>query len=140
MKFNHLIPELYVSDFQKSLDFYNKVLGFKIEYKRENPLFAFLSYQGSQLMIQKEDNDQEWQNGKPDYPYGRGLNFQIETDNVDKIARLLELNKYPIKREIKESWYREENILHGCKEILVMDPDGYLLRFSQGLDDKPAVD
>lgn len=140
MKFNHLIPELYVSDFQKSLDFYDKVLGFKIEYTRDNPRFAFLSYQGSQIMIQEEDDDQEWQNGKPVYPYGRGLNFQIETDDIDKIVRLLKINNYPIKRGVKDSWYREENIWHGSKEILVMDPDGYLLRFSQGLGDKPAAD
>lgn len=140
MKFNHLIPELYVSDFQKSLDFYKNVLGFTLEYQRENPLFAFLSYQGSQLMIQEEDNNEEWQNGKPEYPYGRGLNFQIETDNVSKITKSLQINNYALKREVKDSWYKENDILHGCREILVMDPDGYLLRFSQGLGDKSAED
>jgi len=45
-------------------------------------------------------------------------------------------NNYPLKRGIKDSWYRENNILHGCREILVMDPDGYLLRFSQGIGEK----
>ena len=140
MQFNRLIPEFYVSDFKKSLDFYENILGFKIEYRRENPLFTFLSYQGSQLMIQEEDDDEGWHNGKPEYPYGRGLNFQIETNDVDRIVRSLELRKYPIKRGVKDSWYRENNILHGCREILVMDPDGYLLRFSQELGDKPAED
>ncbi|MDO8497587.1 MAG: VOC family protein [bacterium] len=77
MNFNHLIPELYVSDFKKSLHFYTHILGFKLEYERKNPLFAFLSYQGSQLMIQQEDEDEEWHNGKPEYPFGRGLNFQL---------------------------------------------------------------
>lgn len=51
MKSNPLLPELYVTDFKKSLNFYTEVLGFAIEYTRENPLFAFLSYQGSQIMI-----------------------------------------------------------------------------------------
>jgi len=133
MRFNNLIPELYVSDFKKSLIFYTNILDFKIEYQRPLPLFAYLSYQGSQLMIQQEDNDEEWHNGKPEYPYGRGLNFQIETDNIQKIIDSLKKNNYPLKRGVKDSWYKVKNTLHGCREILVMDPDGYLLRFSQGL-------
>ncbi|NTU46206.1 VOC family protein [Candidatus Roizmanbacteria bacterium] len=138
MQFNHLIPELYVSDYKKSLHYYVDILGFKIEYERKNPLFAFLSYQGSQLMIQQEDKDEEWHNGKPEYPFGRGLNFQIETDNIQLLVESLANSNYPLKRGAKDSWYREDNLLHGCREILVMDPDGYLLRFSQGIGTKPA--
>lgn len=136
MKFNHLIPELYVANFQKSLDFYKNILGFTLEYQRINPLFAFLSYQGSQLMIQEDDNDEEWHNRKPEYPYGRGLNFQIKTDDVQKIIDSLQDNNYLLKRGVKDSWYKENETLHGCREILVMDPSGYLLRFSQGLGQK----
>lgn len=138
MKFNKLKPELYVSDFAKSLYFYTKILGFKIEYQRSNPLFAFLSYQGSQLMLQQEEEKEEWVNGQPEYPYGRGINFQIGTDNIQNIVDSLAKNNYELKRDAKESWYRENNTLHGCREILVMDPDGYLLRFSESIGEKPV--
>lgn len=138
MKFNQLKPELYVTDFQKSLNFYKNILGFTLEYQREKPLFAFLSYQGSQIMIQEEDDDEQWHNGKPEYPYGRGLNFQIETDDVQGIVNSLQKSNYPIKRGVKDSWYKVKKTLHGCREILVLDPDGYLLRFSQGLGQKPV--
>ena len=138
MRFNNILPELYVIDFQKSLHFYTNILGFKLEYQRTNPLFAFLSYQGSQLMIQQEDDDEEWHNGKPEYPFGRGINFQIDTDNVQKIIDSLKKNNYPLKRGIKDSWYKVKNMLHGCREILVLDPSGYLLRFSQSLGEKTA--
>ena len=137
MKFNNILPELYVINFQKSLHFYVNILGFKLEYQRPNPLFAFLSYQGSQLMIQQEDSNEEWHNEKPEYPFGRGINFQIETDNVQKIINSLLQNNYPLKRGIKDNWYRENKILHGCREILVTDPDGYLLRFSEDIGEKP---
>lgn len=133
MKSNTLLPELYVIDFKKSLQFYTDILGFKLEYQRSNPLFAFLSYQGSQLMIQQDDEDEDWHNGIPEYPYGRGLNFQIETDNVQKIIESLKQYNYPLKRGVKDSWYKVKDTLHGCREFLVMDPSGYLLRFSQGL-------
>jgi catechol 2,3-dioxygenase-like lactoylglutathione lyase family enzyme len=131
MKFNPLIPELYVLNFQKSIDFYTQILGFKIEYQREEPRFAFLSYQKSQLMIQQEDDNEDWHNGKPEYPFGRGLNFQIEANNVKQLVdRLKEIN-YPLKRGLKDSYYKVRDDLYGYREFLVMDPDGYLLRFSQ---------
>ena len=36
MKFNPLIPELSVSNFEKSLEFYRDILGFKVELKAGN--------------------------------------------------------------------------------------------------------
>jgi catechol 2,3-dioxygenase-like lactoylglutathione lyase family enzyme len=56
MKFNKLIPELSVSDIDKSLKFYVDILGFKIEYQRKETSFVFLSFQGSQIMIEKINN------------------------------------------------------------------------------------
>jgi lactoylglutathione lyase len=131
MRFNALIPELYVIDFDKSLNFYRDLLKFKVEYTRDNPKFAFLSYQGSQIMIQEDDNDEEWHNGKPEYPYGRGLNLEITTNELDKIIERLKNYNYPLKRGLKESIYLENDIQHKNREILVMDPSGYMLRFSE---------
>ncbi len=135
IKFNHLLPELLVSDFIKSLYFYTVILGFKIEYQRKGPSFAFLSYQGSQLMIQKL-SPEEKENEKLERPFGRGINFQIETSSVVKIIKSLQKHKYPVTRDIKDNWYKGNNILYGCREILVKDPDGYLLRFSEDLGKK----
>jgi len=36
----------------------------------------------------------------------------------------------------KENWYRKGDILLGSREFLVMDPDGYLLRFTQNIGTK----
>ena len=135
MNFLPLLPELYITDFEKSLYFYVNILGFKLEYQRENPKFGFLSYQGSQLMIQ-ELLPGEQEKEKMEQPFGRGINFQIETDNIQAIIDSLNKNKYPLKRGIKDSWYRENKVLHGCREILVTDPDGYLLRFSEDIGEK----
>lgn len=139
MKSQPLTPELYVSHFQESLDFYTQILHFIVEYQREHPLFAFLSYQGSHLMIQEFDphEDEAFLTGSFEYPLGRGINFQIETDNVQSIADALKAHNYPLRREIQDSWYQVDNILHGCRQILVQDPDGYLLRFSQDIGEKP---
>jgi catechol 2,3-dioxygenase-like lactoylglutathione lyase family enzyme len=140
MEFNPLKPELYVTDFQKSLDFYKNILGFTIEYQRENPLFAYLSYQGSQIMIQELDpnEDKAFITGNLEYPFGRGINFQINTDNIQGLFDALRARNYPLRREIQDSWYKVGNVLSGSRQIIVQDPDGYLLRFSQDLGEKPA--
>lgn len=133
--FNSLLPELYISNFEASLRFYVDIIGFKLEYKRDNPKFGFLSYRGSQLMIQELVSGEK-ESEKMERPFGRGINFQIETDSVQVIINSLIKNEYPLKRGIKDSRYRENNILRGCREILVTDPDGYLLRFSEDLGEK----
>ena len=137
MEFNQLMPELYVVNFEKSLDFYTKILGFKFEYGRSNPSFAFLSYNGSQLMIQELVSGEK-EEMMLEYPFGRGMNFEIKTPDVSVIIDSLKKNNYPLTRGIKESWRDTgvKNKRHGSKEILVNDPDGYLLRFSQNLGEK----
>jgi len=37
---------------------------------------------------------------------------------------------------MEEKWYRADAKLKGQKEFLIMDPDGYLLRFVQNLGEK----
>ena len=134
MKFNSLMPELYVSDFNKSLDFYTNILGFRLEYKRENPNFAFLSYHGAQLMIQ-ELAPGEKEEMKLEQPFGRGINFEIDTPDLSEIIDSLEKNHYPLTKEVKENRrdVGEKDSLNRSKEIFVNDPDGYLLRFNQHL-------
>lgn len=131
MNFNPLVPELYVMNFQKSIDFYTSTLGFKIEYQRATPQFAFLSYQESQLMIQQEEENEVWHNGELAYPFGRGINFQIRTNEVERLINRLKKINYPVKMDLKDSWYKVKNAQYGYREFLVMDLDGYLLRFSQ---------
>jgi len=131
MKFNKLIPELTVSNFKISLDFYTRIIGFKLEYKREESHFAFLSFQDSQIMI--EAINDHWSTGKLEPPFGRGINFQIEVTKIKPILDSLNNNNYPLFIKPKESWYRQDNQLLGCKEFLVKDPDGYLLRFQEDL-------
>lgn len=133
MKFNKLIPELSASNFKKSLEFYTKILGFKIEYARDK--FALLSFQGSQIMIEKANN--KWKTGELKHPFGRGINFQIQIKNIISILQSLKKNKYNLFRSPKDNWYKKANKLLGCREFLVQDPDGYLLRFSQNIGIKP---
>lgn len=134
MKSNQLIPELIVLSFQKSLDFYTKVLGFRIEYDRPEKKFAMLSSQGSQLMINEQNGT--WETGKLEYPRGKGVNFQMKVEDVESLLKSLKENNYSVYEDLQENWYRKGNVEVGRKEFLVQDPDGYLLRFAQSLGER----
>ena len=135
MYFNKLIPELSVTNLKNSLKFYQTV-GFKIEYERPENKFAFLSLGEIQFMLQEISNEDKWDIAPLRYPFGNGINFQLEVDDVDKIYNLLRGNNYEIAFEVEENWYRQDNKLLGNKEFLVQDPDGYLIRFSEDLGEK----
>jgi len=137
MKFNTLIPELSVSEFEKSIYFYTEILGFKIEYDRPEKKFAFLSYQESQIMIEQVNNT--WFTGDLEYPFGRGINFQIESDGIQPLLNSLADHNYKLFQEPEDNWYRQDDELLGCREFLVQDPDGYLLRFSQDIGTKKVT-
>ena len=136
--FNKNIPELSVSNLENSLAFY-KTLGFKVEYERPENKFVFLSIGDIQFMLQELSDNEKWELAPLTYPFGNGINFQLEVNSVDRIYSKLKEQNYPIAFDIEENWYRQNDKLLGNKEFLVQDPDGYLLRFSEDLGEKEVM-
>lgn len=134
MKFNKLIPELTVTDINKSKEFYTKVLGFKIEYERPEDKFAFLSLGEAQLMLD-EIND-NWNVGELKYPFGNGINFQIDIEDIGGLVRNVKAQNVPLFQDIFTSSYQCDDVCYEEKEVLIQDPDGYLLRFSETQKEK----
>ena len=124
-----------MSNLEKTLDFYQTV-GFKVEYERPENKFAFISLGEIQFMLQEISDDDKWSLEPLSYPFGDGINFQLEVDDVSIIHNKLKEINYKIAFDIEENWYRQDNKLLGNKEFLVQDPDGYLLRFCEDLGKK----
>lgn len=136
MKLKSLVPELIVSDLQKSLDFYCNVLGFEIKFVREEDKFVYLSFYESELMLEEDGpKDSLWRIEPIDYPRGRGLNLSIECPNANNLADKIIKAGFPLRKPIEDNWYRNNDIYHGERNFLVQDPDGYLLRFGEDLGD-----
>ena len=133
--FSKNIPEMSVTNLDNSLKFY-KTAGFIVEYDRPENKFAFISLGSIQFMLQELADDDKWDVAPLSYPFGNGINFQLEVDNVDEIYNNFKDSNYKIAFEIEENWYRQDNKLLGNKEFLIQDPDGYLLRFSEDLGEK----
>ena len=132
-----MVPEFDVFNLEESLNFYTNLVGFNVVYDRKEDKFAFLQLENVQLMIQQIDNENnKWGTGNLEYPLGVGINFQMDVSNIDEIYNRFKKAKYKIFVEMEEHWYRKDNVLMGCREFLVQDPNGYVLRFSQDLEEK----
>ena len=129
-RFNALVPEPYVSDLPRSLAFYTEILGFVVEYERDNPPFNYLSLGERQLMLQ-EVRTGDFPDEHLQHPFGRGVNFQIECPDIVALHRSLTIAGIPLVRGIEEKVYRVSQGFVRANELQVMDPDGYLLRFAE---------
>ncbi len=128
MNFNKLIPELSVTNIDKSKEFYLK-LGFKIMYERKEDKFAFLELEGNQLMI--EGINDNWNTGKLEYPFGRGINISMTINDIDKYYQELVNKNISFFKDIMTNEYDVNGKTYLDKEFLIQDPDGYLLRFNE---------
>lgn len=136
-----LVPELLVADLAASLRFWCGLCGFRVAYDRPEDRFAYLDRDGAQVMLEEAAGPgRRWLTGRPEKPFGRGINFQIAVAAVDPILAKLEAAGWPLYLAVEEKWYRVEDAATGVRQFLVQDPDGYLLRFSQALQaESPAT-
>jgi catechol 2,3-dioxygenase-like lactoylglutathione lyase family enzyme len=127
-----LVPELSVTDLEASLNFYRTV-GFQVRFVRTSPPFAYLALGDAQIMLEQAHSE-GWVVGPLERPFGRGINLQIEVDNVQSTRAALASVGLKVFREPADSWYQVSGAHEeGQRELLVQDPDGYLLRFVQPL-------
>lgn len=129
-----LVPELACADVDTSIGFYRDILGFTVRFAR--PGFAYVELGQAQIMLEAEA--QSWMVAEMTPPYGRGINLQIEAASVDALHKRLVTAGVRLFRPPADTWYRDGDIEHGQRELLVQDPDGYLLRFAEILGTRPA--
>lgn len=134
-----LVPELHCSDLDRSLAFYVDLLGFRILYDRPEERFAFLERRGAELMFDEYiPGARMLAKALFEQPYGRGINFQISVEDVDALHAAVIGAGLPIFLPLEERWYRQDDTELGCRQFIVQDPDGYLIRLSQPLGTRPV--
>ncbi|WP_126286420.1 bleomycin resistance protein [Burkholderia stagnalis] len=136
MEWAALVPELVCTDLAGSIRFYRDVLGFRIRFERPEDGFAYLEIGRAQLMLEQR-SPESWLTGPLEPPFGRGINLQIEVDSLEPILARIRAARVALFVEPRTSWYRQDGIEHGQIEMLVQDPDGYLLRLVEILPERP---
>ena len=133
-----LTPELQVSDLQASLWFYQQLLGFRVLYQRPEDGFAAIALGEAALMLEQMEPHQQagdpWTVLPLDHPLGRGINLQINVVDLQPLHQALLANHVPLRLPPETVEYRTGDSWIRVRQLMIQDPDGYLLRFSQVLD------
>jgi catechol 2,3-dioxygenase-like lactoylglutathione lyase family enzyme len=125
-----LVPELDVSDLDKSLPFYVGILGFTVRFHRPEERFVYLEREGAHLMLEEAlGPGRRFRTAELLQPYGRGVNLQIRASDVIALHDNVLLAGLSLVVDLEERWYRKNGIERGNQQFVVADPDGYLLRF-----------
>jgi catechol 2,3-dioxygenase-like lactoylglutathione lyase family enzyme len=127
-----LVPELLVTDIEASLRFWRDLIGFQILYDRPEEGFAYLKMGCAEIMLEERSEDRRnWVTAPLEAPYGRGINFQIECDDVTAAAARFSANEWPFFLPLEEKTYRTGTTEARVRQFIVQDPDGYLVRLSE---------
>ena len=71
------------------------------------------------------------------HPFGRGINLEIQCNDDGGILARLVTAGVPIYFGTEERWYRTGDKETGVRQLMVMDPDGYLVRLQQEIGTRP---
>ena len=133
-----LVPELVVSNLDRSLHFWCGLIGFRVAYERADEGFAYLEMGEAQIMLSAQAGMGRWMTGAMEHPFGRGVNLQIAAEDIAApLARLGE-DGWQLHFAPEEKWYRAGDVETGLLQFAVADPDGYLVRLSQSLGQRTA--
>jgi uncharacterized glyoxalase superfamily protein PhnB len=137
-----LTPELCCTSIDVSVAFYVDVLGFTVQFRRPEDGFAMLERHGARVMLDEirdvsvTGTDRTWIVASLERPFGRGMNLQILTSDVDQLYARVQKAGATIFMPIEEKWYRCDARYLGHRQFIVQDPDGYLLRFAENLGER----
>lgn len=133
-----LVPELICTDLARSVAFYGDLLGFAVRYARPGERYAYLARDGAELMLeQPHDRARLHPRAELVHPFGRGINLEVDVDDVDAIHRAVRGAGLDLYLELEERWYARAQDSVLVRQFAVQDPDGYLLRLSQMLRTRP---
>ena len=137
MRWNALVPELLVADYQAAKAFYRDIFGFRLRFERAKDRFGYFELAGAQLMLLQEPGAVACGLDQPG-PKGRGLHFQVEVPTIADLLARLAGAAIELHSPVSESWYRVDACEHGQREFFVSDPDAYLFRFFEYLGERAA--
>lgn len=133
-----LVCELLVEDLEVSRAFWEGLLGFTMAYQRPDQGFVYLERpDGAQIMLCRRSGD--WETGSLERPFGRGVMFQVYVDSLQAIGGALAQADHAILVGPREVWRRWGDREGGKREIIVQDPDGYLVMLAEDLGERPLA-
>jgi catechol 2,3-dioxygenase-like lactoylglutathione lyase family enzyme len=128
-----LVPELLVTNVRASMEFWCGVCGFSVRYSRPDEGFAYLTLGTAHVMLEEAGVGRNWVTAPLERPLGRGVNFQIGVPSIGPVIAALDAAGVDLLMAPETKWYRVDDDEVGVEQLVVQDPDGYLLRFQSPL-------
>ncbi len=134
---NSLKPNLMVRDVKKTVEFYQKNLGFELVMavpetqdsvlttipKDKKIVYALVKNAAVEIMLQSEDSFKKDIPALKELEAGASCTFYIECENVENFYEDIK-DKVEIVKELFITWY-------GVKEFYARDNNGYILCFAE---------
>jgi len=134
-----LVPELLVTDLDRSLAFWRDLCAFEVAYDRPEERFAYLTLSSAHLMLEEIGDGRHWMTGPLEAPFGRGINFQIGVPDAASLSQSMQDAGVEFYLPLETKRYRVGDEEAGVQQFLVTDPDGYLVRFQTSLGRRPVA-
>ena len=132
-----VVAELWCTDFEESFRFYTESLGFCVGQHKPGSTHAYLVSGNSQIMISNFSQDGTWETGPFSKPLGRGINFSFFIKDVQTYYDKLMSSGIRPFVDLYTIWYWRPDGMANHKEFAILDPDGYMLRFSECIGRRP---
>ena len=137
MKFNKLTPNFSVKNVAESVQFYQEILGFKLEMavpdgttrieneilENEEYAYAMVSKGEVYLMFLNEKNFKCDIPILHEVPQGASVLFYFDVENINEVYTQLE-NRVEITKALETTWY-------GMQEFYIRDCNNYILGFAE---------
>ena len=114
-----LVPELSVTDYEASRHFWCDLVGFSLRYERPEEGFGYLVLGSAHLMLDQINRGRTWATGALEPPLGRGINFEVQVENLDTALQRIMSAGWPMA---SVPWGRSRRDLcssQGCRLRLV---------------------
>ncbi|MBN1847802.1 MAG: VOC family protein [Deltaproteobacteria bacterium] len=136
--FKKLTPNMMVENVNQTIDFYSKILGFKLVMavtdntheilteipKSQTAIYALMKAGDAEMMFQARKSLEEDVPALKDAKgIGGSLTFYFETEDLDGLYVKLK-DHVTILKDLHTTWY-------GTKEFYIQDCNGYILAFAE---------
>ena len=137
MTFNKLTPNFEVQNIQKTVNFYETILGFSLVMAvpetqdgieqsiadSKKYVFAMVVKDKVELMFQQTESFKQDLKFAKELPIAASVSFYMEVNGVDNLFNNVK-DKVSEISELKTAW-------HGMKEFYIKDNNGYILGFAE---------
>ena len=129
MSFLSLTANLMVKDVDKTIDFYNTILGFSTfdtVFQGKDLVWGMIKKDNVYIMLQKFESIIDEYPSLKKQEFGGGLTLYITVQDVDNLYKDIK-DTVTIVRELHKTPY-------GANEFAILDPNNFILVFSNILE------